>query len=262
MQDGNSYVTNLPMKNEVLVTGGSSGIGQAIAQLFSSEGWTVYLVARNKAKLQKVQSGLKSESYILPCDLSQSSQIQQLSAELKKQGANISVLVNNAGIYKPSLLEKDTEDSWNTQFATNLFGPVLLTRLLWSQLVKNKGAVVNVSSTLGIRPIENTGAYSASKAAMNSWTQTLALEAGPQGVRVNAICPGLIDTPIHSFHQSTSLEHQALRHKLDQMQPLKRMGQADDIAKAVYFAATESSSWMTGSLIPVDGGIALTTRDP
>lgn len=250
------------MNKEVLITGASSGIGKSIAQLFCSHGWTTYLVARDTQKLEAVKKELGGNTHILPCDLSQATQIEDLCAQLKKQGSNISVLVNNAGIYKPSPFQNESKDAWSAQFSTNLFGPILLTRGLWDQLVKNKGAVVNVSSTLGLRPIENTGAYSASKAALNSWTQTLALEAGPRGVRVNAICPGLVDTPIHTFHKSEKTEHQALRTQLDKMQPLKRMGTGEDIAKAVYFAATDTSSWMTGALIPVDGGIALTTRDP
>ncbi len=250
------------MKKEVLITGGSSGIGKAIAQYFSNNDWMVYIVARDKAKLEMVQGELKGPSHVLVCDLGKPEQIQHLCAQLQTLKSNISVLVNNAGIYLPSPFETESEKNWNAQFATNLFGPVLLTRGLWKQLLKNKGAVVNVSSTLGLRPIENTGAYSASKAALNSWTQTLALEAGPQGVRVNAVCPGLVDTPIHFFHHSEKAEHKALRDKLDKMQPLKRMGSGEDIAKAVYFAATDASSWMTGALIPVDGGISLTTRDP
>lgn len=250
------------MKKEVLITGASSGIGKSIAQLFSKNGWLVYLVARDKTKLEKVQSELSASSHVLSCDLGVPEQIQTLCSQLVSLKSNISVLVNNAGIYQPSLFENETEQNWNAQFATNLFGPVLLTRGVWKQLVHNKGAVVNVSSTLGLRPIEKTGAYSASKAALNSWTQTLALEAGPEGVRVNAVCPGLVDTPIHFFHQSEKIEHKAIRQQLDKMQPLKRMGAGDDIAKAVYFAATDESSWMTGALIPVDGGISLTTRDP
>jgi NAD(P)-dependent dehydrogenase (short-subunit alcohol dehydrogenase family) len=250
------------MKKEVLITGANSGIGKSICQLFVAEGWTVYLVARDKKKLEATQSELKGSTHIFSCDLSDSEQIQNLCSQLQALKSNISVLVNNAGIYQPSLFENETAKNWETQFATNLFGPVQLTRGIWKQLVQNKGSVVNVSSTLGLRPIERTGAYSASKAALNSWTQTLALEAGPLGVRVNAVCPGLVDTPIHFFHQSEKTEHKALRQQLDKMQPLKRMGSSDDIAKAVYFAATDSFSWMTGALIPVDGGISLTTRDP
>lgn len=247
---------------EVLITGAGSGIGLAASQLFSQNNWKVYLLGRNESKLLNAQKSLPFKSEILPIDVSLPSECAKLKLKLQELSSNISVLVNNAGIYRPSQFDKETDLLWHEQFETNLFGAVRLTRLLWPQIIANKGAVVNVSSTLGLRPIENTGAYSASKAALNNWTQTLALEAGPLGVRVNAICPGLVDTPIHHFHGSDKKEHQDLRSRLDKMQPLQRMGKPENIAQAIYFAATESSEWMTGSLISVDGGISLTTRDP
>lgn len=247
---------------EVLITGAGSGIGQAASQLFSQNQWKVYLLGRNENKLLHTQKSLPFKSEIIPLDLSQPLELEKLKVKLQQLNSNISVLVNNAGIYQPARFENETDLSWHQQFETNLFGAVRVTRLLWSQIVANKGSVINVSSTLGLRPIENTGAYSASKAALNSWTQTLALEAGPLGVRVNAICPGLVDTPIHHFHGSDAQEHQVLRSRLDKMQPLQRMGKPENIAEAIYFAATEASQWMTGALLPIDGGISLTTRDP
>jgi NAD(P)-dependent dehydrogenase (short-subunit alcohol dehydrogenase family) len=259
----NPFFSRRSRVREVLITGASSGIGQATAQFFSEKGWFVYLLGRNEKKLLNTQQNLKNKSEILAYDISHSVQCEKLGAHLSKLNSNLTVLVNNAGIYRPNLFVNEKQSDWLEQFETNLFGAVRLTRLVWPQLLKNKGAVVNVSSTLGIRPIENTGAYSASKAALNSWTQTLALEAGPLGIRVNAICPGLVDTPIHSFHQGdSSPQYVELRQKLDKMQPLGRMGQPLDIAKAIYFVASEDSPWMTGSLVSVDGGISLTTRDP
>lgn len=248
---------------QVLISGAGSGIGLACAQLFSEKGWHAVLLGRNEKKLQDAQKSLKNTSSILVADLSNVGDFVSLSQQAQAQKLSLTALINNAGIYQPSRFEDESAESWIKHFETNLFGAVRLTHLFWSQLMANKGSVVNVSSTLGLRPIENTGAYSASKAAMNNWTQTLALEAGRQGVRVNAICPGLVDTPIHSFHQSSQKEHQALRDRLDRMQPLQRMGQPREIAEAVYFAAcNETASWMTGALLPVDGGISLTTRDP
>lgn len=246
---------------QVLITGAGSGIGLATAQYFSSQGWMVYLLGRGHDKLQAAQKTLKNKSVLLPCDLSKSKDIESLKEKLHLAKSRIDVLVNNAGIYNPAHFWQETESSWQDHFETNLFGAVRLTRLLWQQLLETKGAITNVSSTLGLRPIENTGAYSASKAALNSWTQTLALEAGPLGVRVNAICPGLVDTPIHFFHNSEKSEHQSLRQKLDKMQPLQRMGAPEDIARAIYFISSESP-WTTGALLPVDGGVSLTTRDP
>jgi NAD(P)-dependent dehydrogenase (short-subunit alcohol dehydrogenase family) len=247
---------------EVLITGASSGIGAATAELFSSQGWKVYLLGRNIDKLNSVQKKLKGPSQTLPFDISQKTDCQKLAIKLKDLSTDISALVNNAGIYKPCSLSKANEENWLSQFETNFFAAIRVTQMIWPELVKNKGTITNVSSTLGLRPIENTGAYSASKAAMNSWTQTLALEGGPLGVRANAICPGLTDTPIHFFHDTQTPEHLTLRKKLEKMQPLGRMGIPSDIAQAIFYVSSPQASWMTGSLIPLDGGIHLTTRDP
>ncbi|MBX9768071.1 MAG: SDR family oxidoreductase, partial [Bdellovibrionales bacterium] len=109
--------------------------------------------------------------------------------------------------------------------------------------------------TLGIRPIANTAAYSATKAAMVNWTKTLAIEEAPHGVRVNCICPGLVDTPIHAFHGQKTLEEQQMRKSMDPLQPLGRMGTSQDIAQMI--AALMQSTWVTGSIVTVDGGIIL-----
>jgi len=247
---------------EVVVTGASSGIGAAITREFSTQGWKVHLVARDAAKLAAVQKSLSGPSETYCCDLSSSEKISALADDLKKRGASVSALVNNAGVYRPASFAGESADNWDWHFATNLFGPVRLTRLLWKDLVKNKGAVTNVSSTLGMRPIPNTAAYSASKAALDNWTQSLALEGGPLGVRANVVSPGLVDTPIHGFHKSEKAPDKEVRATLQRLQPLGRMGEPEDIARAVYFLSSEGASWMTGAIVPVDGGVILTTHDP
>lgn len=247
---------------DVLITGAGSGIGEATAKIFSKNHYRVILVGRSLDKLLKVQKELIHESLVVACDISTEDGRLVLKETLQKQKTDIHVLVNNAGIYKPNTFEKESLDDWMAQLSTNLLGAVFVTQTVWSDLKKNKGAVVNVSSTLGLRPIPGTGAYSATKAALNSWTQTLALEAGADGIRVNAICPGLVDTPIHSYHKSTNPEMMALRKRLDHLQPLGRVGEPEDIASAIYFAASDMAPWMTGALVPVDGGVVLTTRDP
>ncbi|MCC6137195.1 MAG: SDR family oxidoreductase [Bdellovibrionaceae bacterium] len=247
---------------DVLITGAGSGIGKATAKIFSHNEYRVFLVGRNVQKLEQTQKELTHTSVVVPCDISHPSGLSSLQEVLKKHTAHISVLVNNAGIYKMAPFAEETAEHWDWHFKTNLFAAVNLTHILWNDLKKNKGSVVNVSSTLGLRPIPGTGAYSASKAALNSWTQTLALEAGADGVRVNAICPGLVDTPIHSYHKSTDPSMMSLRKRLDNLQPLGRVGEPEEIASAIYFAATDAAKWMTGALIPIDGGVGLTTRDP
>lgn len=250
------------MIKDVVITGAGSGIGRATAKIFSPQGYRVFLVGRNESKLLNVQKELPESSVCVPCDLSTSEGLEKLKSILKSNSANVSTLINNAGVFKAQDFENESAQDWLWHFQNNLFSAVQLTKILWADLKKNKGCVVNVSSTLGLRPIPNTGAYSASKAAMNNWTQTLALEAAKDGVRVNAICPGLVDTPIHGYHKSTDPEMMALRKKLDNLQPLGRVGEPEEIAAAIYFAASDSAKWMTGALVPVDGGVSVTTRDP
>ena len=118
-------------------------------------------------------------------------------------------------------------------------------------------SIVNVSSTLGLRPIENVSAYCATKAAMISWTETMALELGAQNIRVNCVAPGLVDTPIHPFHSQAPEKKQQSLEKLAPMQPLGRVGTAEEIARSIYFLASEDSAWTTGATLSVDGGINL-----
>lgn len=250
------------MTKDVLITGAGSGIGRACAKVFSNNDYRVFLVGRDEKKLLNVQKELSSGSVVVPADISKSSGLQALLTAVRANNANISVLVNNAGVYKMNRFTDDSMDDWHWHFQTNLFAAVQLTQELWPSLKKNKGSVVNVSSTLGLRPIANTGSYSASKAAMNSWTQTLALEAGADGVRVNAVCPGPVDTPIHSYHKSTDPEMMALRQRLEKLSPLGRLGEPEDVAHAVHFVASDKAQWMTGTLLSMDGGVVLTTRDP
>ncbi len=238
------------MKKAALITGASSGIGAATAKLFAKNGYFVYLLARNAENLEKVALTCTSGSSILKCDLADSKLIQKAIHHIhERSDTKLEVLVNNAGIFlRDSVMDKDISN-WRKQFETNLFGAVELTNGVVDLLIQNKGSIVNVSSGLGIRPSANVAGYSASKAAMNSWTQGLALELGPKGVRVNAICPGLVDTPIHKPGSLANLAS---------LQPLGRVGTPEEIADSIYFLATQGSRWTTGAVLMVDGGINLT----
>ena len=244
------------MKKTVVVTGASSGIGEEIARTFSQKGWRVLLIARNTKKLEELSQSLENPSRVLSCDLSDTQSIEQIKSELLKE--DISALINNAGIYRPSSIDEDSDGPWLEQFETNLMSAVRLTRILWAPFKKRgSGSIVNISSTLALRPIPNTASYSASKAAMNNWTQTLAIEGAPHNIRANAICPGIVDTPIHHFHKSTQPEHMEWKETAQSLQPLGRIGQPEDIAPMVYQLCDDSSSWITGTLLNVDGGILL-----
>lgn len=252
------------LKPYAIITGASSGIGAAISQSLDQQGWELLLMGRSEEKLKSVQSQLSGQHQILSLDLDQDADVLK-EALNKKLGATtkVNALINNAGIYRPQAVDDDTSDTWDQHFQTNLMGPVKLTRCLWERLKKqNDACIINISSTLGLRPIANTSAYSALKSALNSWTQSLALEGAAYNIRANAICPGLVNTPIHDFHGKSDDETLSLLGQLKHLQPIERVAEAKDISEVVAFFCSPKASWVTGAVIPVDGGIMLTSKDP
>jgi NAD(P)-dependent dehydrogenase (short-subunit alcohol dehydrogenase family) len=246
------------MKKAVLITGASSGIGAATARLFARHGYFVFLLGRNEDRLHEVALDCPNGASLLKADLNNEAQVDKYTRHLyERPDVDLQVLVNNAGIYERHQFHEDLNlDLWRNQFETNLFGSIRLTQKVLPLLLQKKsGSIINVSSTLGLKPAGGASAYSASKAAMISWTQSLALELGPQNIRVNCVAPGIVDTPIHPFHQSEQ-KAQALE-SLNTLQPLRRIGTADEIAQAIYFLGSPQSSWTTGSILCVDGGINL-----
>lgn len=245
--------------NSVIITGASSGIGAATAKLFSQKGYFVYLVGRNEANLIKTKNECGKYSKHFVCDLNNHDQTSGMIQEILKDSNQhpVTILINNAGIFERTKFEEDFS-SWNRMFETNLFSAVYLTQLVYKYFQTNhQGSIVNVSSTLGLKPGAETLAYSASKSAMNSWTQGLAIEAAAFNIRVNAICPGIVDTPIHSFHSLPQDKKNKALESLNTLQPLGRVGLPEDIAKSIYFLASDESNWTTGALLSVDGGINL-----
>lgn len=245
------------MKPAVLISGASSGIGAATARLFSQQGYFVYLLGRNEERLQEVALQCRNGASLLKADVTNKAQLDKYTKHLfERPDTDLQVLVNNAGIFKTETFSEGSLETWRSQFETNLFGSIDLTARVLPLLKKSgKGSIVNVSSTLGLKPTATTGAYSASKAAMVNWTQSLALELGPQGVRVNCVCPGLVDTPIHAFHAlETDKKYQALEG-MKNLQPMGRIGNVDEIAESIFFLGSLKSSWTTGAILSVDGGI-------
>ncbi len=246
------------MPSTVVVTGASSGIGAAIAIEFSKHGHHVVLLGRSLEKLISVQAKCKSQTTLLAFDLKN---LQEHAAELLKALDNkpsLEILINNAGVYHQESFAKTTDDVWEEQFYINLLGPVQLTRLLWPILTKNKkGSILNISSTLGIKPVANTSAYSAMKAALNNWTITLAQEGGAYNIRANSICPGIVDTPIHAFHTMAPEEKLRVKTQMSKLQMISNIGTPEDIARSAYFIASDQSAFTTASILTIDGGIGL-----
>lgn len=242
-----------------LVTGASRGIGAEIARRLDQMGFQVLLTGRDENRLKEVSKTLANKSFIKTVDLENEESVHDLCEHTKSicsgNKLHLKVLINNAGIYQPEPFDAVDLKGAKKQFQVNCFAPMQLALGLGSLLKASQGVVVNISSTLGNKPVANTSIYSASKAAMNNWTQSLALEWAKDQVRVIGICPGIVDTPIHRFHSEP--EKSENRQKAHQAHPLGRLGKPEDIASVVAFAVSEEASWITGSLWNVDGGISL-----
>ncbi len=252
------------MKETVFLTGAGSGIGKAIAKRLSADGYYLVLVGRRLNKLQETATEINTPADCLELDLSQGSELlNAVNSWLQNHGENKVIgLVNNAGQFIRSPFGEDQND-WDPLFHVNLMGPVNMSRALWSHFQKNRdGRIVNISSNLGQTPVAGTSAYSSLKAALDNFTKCLALEGGAFNIRVNSVAPGLVDTPIHDFHQKDDTGSLQLKEALHGMHPLSRMGQAEDIAGAVSYFLNPSNSWTTGAILNVDGGLSLTSKDP
>lgn len=253
----NSPSSSLPPV--AVITGAGSGIGEATAVRFSDEGWETVLIGRRLDRLEKTAKSLKTRTTLFPLDLSspesgsQASKWVQMNPSISNR---VTTLIHNAGIFDRGTTADSSDNQWHRIFETNLFAVIRLTQAFLPCLKSTKGSIVNVSSTLGLRPTSDTAAYSASKAALVNWTQSLALELGPFGVRANCVCPGIVDTPIHSFHE-TSNKNEVIA-KMGSLQPLGRIGQPADISHMIYALASSGAAWTTGAVVAVDGGINLT----
>jgi NAD(P)-dependent dehydrogenase (short-subunit alcohol dehydrogenase family) len=237
--------------SRVVISGASSGIGFETARTLASKGAGVCLLARRENQLAIAAEEIGGDAWAWPCDVADPESVAALADELEGRWGAVDGLVNSAGIAPMARLDETTDEVWDEAFAINVRGPFLLCREIGPLLHRgNEAAVVNVSSTLAERAIPGMAAYNASKAALNQLTRSLALEWAPQ-VRVNAIMPAVVDTPIHASRGMNSEQVQAM----GEMHPMKRIGQPGEVAAIIAFLLSDASSWMTGTVIPVDGGM-------
>ena len=235
----------------VVISGASSGIGLETARMLASKGAEVCLTARRADPLAAAAKEIGDGAWAWPCDVADPESVVALAAETKTRWGAVDGLVNNAGVAPMARLDETPNDVWDETFAINVRGPFLLCRELGPMLKEGVSpAVVNVSSTLAERAIQGMAAYNASKAALNQLTRSLALEWAPQ-VRVNAVMPAVVETPIHATRGMSFEQVEAM----GEMHPMRRVGQPEDVAAMISFLLSDASSWMTGTVIPVDGGI-------
>lgn len=242
----------------VLITGGSSGIGYATAKAFLEEGARVAITGRSSQRLEKAERALRGFGRILGIrgDVSKAADAKRFVRRTESDLGPIDVLVNNAGIYVSKSTEKLTEREWDLIMDINLKGAFLCTKYALSGMIRRKrGNIVNVASDSGLVATPLSSAYCASKGGMVLFTRVLAVDHAKDGIRVNAICPGEVETPmLDRDAKASGLGYDEYYRRLVAPFPMKRAGRPEEIAKAILFLASDDSSYMTGAAMSVDGG--------
>lgn len=238
-----------------VVTGASKGIGAEIARHLAAEGAAVVVnYASSKAGADKVVADIVArggKAVAAQADVSKEADIRRLFAEAKQAFGRVDVLVNNAGVYEFAPLEAVTVEHFHRQFDLNVLGLILATQEAVKHFGPGGGSVVNISSVVATAAPPNAAVYSATKAAVDAVTRSLAKELGPKKVRVNAVNPGMVET--EGTH-AQGIPDSDFRRQVEGQTPLGRIGQPGDIAPAVVYLASDASGWVTGETLHIAGG--------
>jgi NAD(P)-dependent dehydrogenase (short-subunit alcohol dehydrogenase family) len=241
-----------------LITGGSSGIGAATALLFAREGAKIALTGRNEKRGRAVAEQILKDggqAIFLNADVRTADQCRQAVEETRRAWKGLDILFNNAGIFFPHTTVDCTEEEWDLQIDVNLKGTFLMSKFaLPGMIAQGSGVIINNSSGWGIVGGDAAVAYCASKGGVVLLTKAMAIDHGRQGIRINCICPGDVDTPM--LPEDARMRGQKWEDYLAgcSRRPLGRIGTSDEIARAALFLASEDSSFMTGATLVVDGG--------
>ena len=242
-----------------VITGGTSGFGFAIAELFAREGAAVVIAGRNREKgagaVEKIKKAIGIDARFTRCDVTKEDEVKNLAETVIESYQRVDILVNNAGMLIRKDFEETTEKEWDEVMATNLKGPFFCCKHMIPDMVKNKkGSVVNISSHISLIGKGDVPVYSASKGGVTALTRSLALRYAKYNVRVNCICPGTILTELnrHVFEKAPDPEKKL--KEVISTYPLGRLGTPMDVAFAAVYLGSDESSWVTGVALPVEGG--------
>src|SRR5438552_4538595 len=239
-----------------VVTGASKGIGASVAEHLAAEGASVVVnYAASKTGADAVVSRIKEKggtAVAVQADLSKPDDIKRLFAQTKAAYGKLDVLVNNAGIYEFAPLEEVTAEHFHRQFDLNVLGLILTTQEAVKHFGADGGSIVNISSVVSTFAPPNASVYSATKAAVDAVTRSLAKELGPRKIRVNAINPGMVET---EGVRAAGIADSDMRRQTEASTPLGRIGQPRDIAPAAVYLASSDSAWVTGETLYITGGL-------
>jgi NAD(P)-dependent dehydrogenase (short-subunit alcohol dehydrogenase family) len=234
-----------------IITGGGSGIGKAIGTAFVREGAKVVIAGRDGKKLEASAREISGDCLAVSADVSKTSDVQTLVDAALGKFQGINVLVNNAAVLLPGTAESLSEEDFDQTFAVNVRGLWLLSRAVLPHMrASGGGSIVNIASVLSMVGARNRVAYAASKGAVMAMTKAMALDHAAENIRVNCICPGIVETEMVARF---STDENARKQRVA-LHPMGRFGQPAEVASAAVFLASDESAWTTGSVMTIDGG--------
>ncbi len=226
-----------------LVTGASSGMGQATAQMLANQGARVFTAQRGEAAHE-----------VIPADFADPATPEKVIAHIAQAAGRLDILINNAGVMREGTVDEGSEDDWHLQLQVNLTAPYLLIRHAMPLLKQGGGAIVNVGSIEGLGSNPRHPAYCASKAGLHGLTRAVAVDHGPDGVRCNAVAPGWIDTPLNVDFVNSMGDPDQFRKGIGHIHPIRRTGAPEEVARLICWLASDDASFVTGQIYTIDGG--------
>jgi NAD(P)-dependent dehydrogenase (short-subunit alcohol dehydrogenase family) len=240
------------------ITGGGTGIGRACALVFASEGAQVAIAGRRKEPLDGVAREIGAaggRALAIECDVVDGQAVQSAIATVARQLNGLHIVVNNAGAIVVGSVEETSDKDWNLVMATNLTGTFIVSRAAIPELRQTGGgSIVNIGSYLGMAGRRQRAAYCAAKAGVMGLTRAMALDHAQDKIRVNCICPAMIETEMATQSLSKAPDPEAARRQRIAEIPLGRLGKPEDVAMMAVYLASDESSWVTGVSLPLDGG--------
>ena len=243
-------------RKTVFVTGASRGIGKEVALKYAENGYDVIInYVSDKTDVETLEKEFKekgADTLILKADVSNPEEVQKIVDKAIEKFEKIDVLVNNAGITRDNLLMRMSEEEFDKVLEINLKGTFLVTKAVTKYMMKKRsGSIINLSSVVGVAGNAGQCNYSASKAGIIGFTKSIAKELASRNIRANAVAPGFIETDM------TAVLSDSVKESIHNQIPLKRMGSAKEVAELIYFLGSEKSSYITGQVINVDGGMVM-----